>query len=674
MCILRVSLCGYNIFTMKSMRILGGLALLVVGLALAGCGTQILYPTSTPWPTRTPRPTQTSVPTLTLTPSITPTPTEIVPAQAGTPLPPEAAVIASANAPALALFGEWGRGIPQGAALSPDGSLAAVVSTRGLFVYDGATLALLRQIGPGTGLRAAAFAPDGSLAVGAEDGRIRVYRPESGELLHDFQAHRGPVLTLAFATDGERLASGGWDGAVRLWRWGEERLLMAFEGHSGPPRGVSFSPDGETLYSWSPDDHLRIWPLSGRTPPEPIYLGIDARRKSGSSAGFSSSGEFFAIDQDVRVRLLFTRTGNTRITLTGFDQPVERVAVAPDGVHVATVAGGNIRVWNGQNGSLAAELILPPGAWAGTLVFSTDGARLLAVGDAVHLWSLDAPGETLASSAAAYQPGYRLFSHAGPDGAALWNVLPGGQAQPYRLSDGALLPLTGTVREALNALAYSSDGSLAAAAGADRRIMVWHTNDGAAVASLAGAQGMPLSLAFAPDGARLAAASGEAVVRVWEMGSGALAAELDTLGPVTKVSFSPDGAWLAGISRQQTHLWRTEDWQLAETLPGRGLVFSGDGRLTARFVDGLGGTQVALAGPDGAQLTLAANGGALAFSAAGDLLAVSGIELTVWDASSGEQVFGVESPAAYGNVLFSPDGRRLLLTAPDGVLYVYAVP
>jgi hypothetical protein len=74
------------------MRILGGLALLVVGLALAGCGTQILYPTSTPWPTRTPRPTQTSVPTLTLTPSITPTPTEIVPAQAGTPLPPEAAL------------------------------------------------------------------------------------------------------------------------------------------------------------------------------------------------------------------------------------------------------------------------------------------------------------------------------------------------------------------------------------------------------------------------------------------------------------------------------------------------------------------------------------------------------------------------------------------------------
>jgi WD40 repeat protein len=649
--------------------------LLLAGLFLGGCDSQLIYPTSTPWPTRTPRPTRTIAPTVTLTPTITPTPTEIIPSQAGTALPTGAAVIDPDNAHRLALFGRWGSGIPQAVAFSPDGSLVALASTRGLYLYDSENLALQHHIDPGMALRSLAFAPDGSLAAGGDDGRILIYNPASGELMHAIAAHRGPVFTLAFSENGDRLVSGGWDDAVRLWRWQEERELMSFDGHTSPPRSVSFSPDGETLYSWSPDDQLRIWPLSGRNPPEPIYLGIDPRRKSGSSAGFSSTGEFFAVDQDVRVRLLFTRTGNTRIMLTNFPQPVERVTVAPDGSYVATSNREGIRVWNGQNGQMTAEF--EPGAgWNGALLaFSPDGSQLVSASDAVRLWSLEGPEEAVAVSPTAYQNGYRLFSGTAPDGEFIWNGLAGGQMLPLRLADGALMPVTGTMLDVGVPTAISADGSLAAAAGADRSISIWNTASGAPVATLTGLQQTPLSLAFSPDGSRVAAASGEAVVRVWGVESGDLAAELGASGSITQVSFSPDGNWLAGGSRLQTHLWQVDNWQLQETLPGRGLVFYDDSRLTARFVDdGTGETRVVLSSSSQPPLTLDANGSALAFSPAGDLLVVSGIYLSVFDVSSAKPLLMIDSPAPYGRALFALDGRKLLLTAPDGVAFVYAVP
>jgi WD40 repeat protein len=156
---------------------------------------------------------------------------------------------------------------------------------------------------------------------------------------------------------------------------------------------------------------------------------------------------------------------------------------------------------------------------------------------------------------------------------------------------------------------------------------------------------------------------------------GILVAELEARGPMTQVSFSPDGAWLVGGSRLQTHLWRVDGWNLQGTLPGRNLVFSNDSQRTARITDEGDPQHVVIAEPGGAErVDFEAQGSMLAFSPSADMLAVSGVKLSIYNASTGSRLFQIESPAPHGCVLFSPDARKLLLTAPDGVVYVYAVP
>lgn len=75
--------------------------------------------------------------------------------------------------------------------------------------------------------------------------------------------HRGPVLAVAFAADGELLLSGGSDGTVRLWRSSDGYELTYFEGHTGKVNGVAFGADGRMAFSCGADGTIRRWPLPG---------------------------------------------------------------------------------------------------------------------------------------------------------------------------------------------------------------------------------------------------------------------------------------------------------------------------------------------------------------------------------------------------------------------------
>ncbi len=643
--------------------------------ALSGCES---LNTATPWPTRTPRPTKTSTATIVPSETVTPTPTIVPVTQAGTPLPVSGQPINANTAADLKPVAHWGQGLPQALAFSPDGSLVALASTRGLYLYDGSNLAAVRAVEPGFGLRCLAFSPDGSLiAAGGDDGKVYLYNVQDGAPARAFAAHRGPVFALAFSPDGQQIASSGWDNAIDLWNAETGDQARALSGNLAPARLLAFSPDGKRLFAWSPSDQVLNWDTASGKAGQAVYVGIDSHNHSGSSGSFSTDGQYFVADQDVRARAGILAGGNTLVQINQAS-PLRQVAIAAGGEYVAGASDDALRIWMGQGGALVRQFSSPAGAGAfDFLAFSPDGSKLVSAGDTLRLWSIDGQEDAPAAiGASTFEMNFRMGSAFNPDGTVMTQLLADGQMQSYRMADGRPMPATGVPSGAVNALALSPDGSLVASAGSDNKVSLWRVADGQQVYAFKGHTHMSSALTFSPDGSLLASGSSDGVVFVWETGTGAQVAALEAPGGATQVAFTPDGKRLAAGTPGKVLFWQVSGWTTDGALPGRDPVFAAQGGLMAVVDDRQEQSVVNLYGQDGDQAleSLPVYGNSMAFSPDGSLLAVSGSSISLWSTKDGRRVGETSIPVSHGQVAFSPDGRLLVLSTWDGVVYLWAAP
>ncbi|EDM76993.1 WD-40 repeat [Plesiocystis pacifica SIR-1] len=155
-------------------------------------------------------------------------------------------------------------------AWSPDGSvLAASAQDGGAWLWGSADLlwgaeqptpTLLRE--RGARVRALAFdARSQRLATGSDDGVVRVWALDSGDLVQRLSGHAEPVSALAFADSGRALVSGSWDSTVRFWDLDAGRALI-LTGHGEEVNDVVVSASTRMLVSASADGSARTWDLS----------------------------------------------------------------------------------------------------------------------------------------------------------------------------------------------------------------------------------------------------------------------------------------------------------------------------------------------------------------------------------------------------------------------------
>ncbi|XP_048459068.1 WD repeat-containing protein 3 isoform X1 [Rhincodon typus] len=105
-------------------------------------------------------------------------------------------------------------------------------------------------------------APDGHhLAVGYEDGSIRIFNVMTGESNVTFNGHKASVTVLNYDSLGARLVSGSKDTEIIIWDVINESGLYRLKGHKDAITNVVFLKGRNFLVSSSKDTLVKWWDL-----------------------------------------------------------------------------------------------------------------------------------------------------------------------------------------------------------------------------------------------------------------------------------------------------------------------------------------------------------------------------------------------------------------------------
>jgi WD40 repeat protein len=300
-------------------------------------------------------------------------------------------------------------------AFSPDGkSLVSCGWGTSVFLWDVSRLgqggaASLVALPHDSVQFAVAFSPDGSLlcAAGQDSAKIWTRRGDRWEPRVDRvgQTYR----CMAFSPDGRTLALGCDDGSIRIWELpsGEERGVL--EAHGGVVRSVSFGPDGR-LVSSGQDRRVMLWDTKRCAP-------IRSLSRAGANpvqlVAFSPDGRSIAVGEvsgnPEEITLIDPETGDIRARLAGHHTGVNAIAFSPDGSTLATAGlDRSIKLWDVATEKNLTTITREVG-WVKALAFSPDSRWLAFAGTDKNLriWDLSqhralrvGPGSSQASEEA----------------------------------------------------------------------------------------------------------------------------------------------------------------------------------------------------------------------------------------------------------------------------------
>lgn len=442
------------------------------------------------------------------------------------------------------------------AALKPDGTqLAAADSTGVIIVWDVASgQAVQRWEVASTGsvgrADALAFSREGLVAVAAGN-TIHVWNANSGQYFTVLPGHAAFVSALVFDSLGRLISTSHEDGTTIVWHLQGEQAPQSLRGYNGAGNYLAVRPDGKqaAIIHW--DSIIEIWDLEQSKLIETPFK-------------FVAWSNFLALRPDARwvansglgrhITIFDALTSEVVQVFPGDQFMRQGVAFSPDGRIFSSLTDGySVAFWDTESRQEIG--LLKPGegfklGYFQGMLFSPDGSKL-ALG------------------------GYQ--------GASLWDV--GSRTMLYQFEFPAT-PL---------ALAFSSDGSLLAAASNDGLVRIWQTADGALRSTISGHTAAATGVAFSPDGRWIASSSEDKTLRVLDVQTGELVrtilAPADSLG-LLGMTFNPSGTLLvAGDWNGALRIWRTDDWSVAALQGHKGgtnsVAFSADGtKLVSLSYDG----------------------------------------------------------------------------------------
>ncbi len=532
-----------------------------------------------------------------------------------------------------------------------------------------------------SGVEELALSPDGKLiAVALSDHAVHLLDAANAHEQRTLEAQDAPISGLAFSADGQTLVTASEDRALTAWRAQTGEKLSRLES-DGRVRDIAFAPDGALLATANVEGYLRLFATEDFRP----VARLDGHVGAATSVAFSADSSVLISSGDDGTIRAWSPLGSelkprSRLVRGEGHQPVFRIGFA-GGAIVSASADGTVRFFTleGQqlqriNTSHGAIVSLSAGAHGPVVALGQDNAAF-AIDSETRLQVAKLEGDDTASAIAMSADG-TLLASANRDGRLrLWHLSMG----PSEVRMETAKDFAGGT-----ALAFSPLPRQAAVGDAAGHITLWDLAKRQAVGEMDLLQGPVSSLSYSPDGRMLAVAGREEKAWLFDLKTTDRVNLEGHTDLVRTVAFSPDGSGVATGSGDGT----VRLWSAPAGTAGRVLTATGMGAVNA-VVFSPDGKQIAAAGDDkviriwnsGGKLLRKLEGSpepllALAFSPHGSVLASSGMDQTVriWRLSNGKlrSTFSGHGGRVW-SVAFAPDGETLASASSDGTIRLWDV-
>jgi WD40 repeat protein len=246
----------------------------------------------------------------------------------------------------------------------------------------------------------------------------------------------------------------------------------------------------------------------------------------------------------------------------------------------------------------------------------------------------------------------------------------------------------------IRAVAFTPDGRLVITAGDDRTIKIWEVSTGRILRTLVGHTKPPRSLAISRDGRWLASAQMYVHIRIWDLIRGVEVRQLEQQEQIRSIAFTPDG-FLASAGINKDYVWEITTGRVVSSVTRqrkieRLLKYKEKGvDKVADVSDYVLDFEVVALSPDGQRLAVRDKDNQIrirdmsgreicklavvakdpletftaAFSPDGKWFAIGETfaAFSVWNATTGERVFGTRIPEQVISFSFLPNGSALVV-------------
>lgn len=367
--------------------------------------------------------------------------------------------------------------------------------------------------------------PDGTgLATGCEDHSVKVWMAQRMELEDKVAADLKEFFFSTVLAESDQDREALTRGLHAMHYKHVSQQWQSFFGHAGPVVSVAFADEGETYVSGSFDNQLRF----ANTTDGRIVRQIQHEHKVAhlcSDPDKKLIAAALTMEEPCSIKLWNAESGEELLSLDGPTPVAARVAISPNGRWLAaggTAWGGDpntlvqLKIWDVETGKSRHWFELHKFEISG-LAFTPDNRRLLSSGyDGMRLWDMES-GDLIWHVAV-----HSLNASIHPDGHTIATAHADGRVRLWKIDTGARLGEMDGPQTLLNSIVWTPDGERIVTGSDNATISIWDPVARLKLLTLRGHTHHVTQVAVSQDGRRIASSSQDGAVNIWDAGEDAV--------------------------------------------------------------------------------------------------------------------------------------------------------